>query len=127
MKLIVKNLDEGRVVRVLTRSTRSGSDGPALLVNPGQAVEMEITDEDHLVAIPADFLEAAEQAVALAVLVDASDEQITGIMAAMLSEGVNLTKAGGPELPALNERLADAGYSPIKATKRDALHGALTA
>jgi hypothetical protein len=126
------------------RETRTGRDGEAVTLEPGQTATIEIDGDHQLVAAPGggrkpDEAAALEIPVATVegkstraptdadskpageVLPDADDDAVRAEINDMVTTKTNLTKGGSPELPVLNERLKARGFAPVNAERRDAL------
>lgn len=133
MNIIVQNPDDSEFsVIIQTRNSLTGTDGPALSVEPGQSAEVEITPNDHLVAITGEghqsnsdlvaaprLLETGAQRQETTELNDGTDDEIRGIVAAR--GDLPKTANGGYKLSDLNGALAQSGFRPITAAKRDEL------
>lgn len=125
---------------VTARHIPTGNDGVPATVGPGQSATIEV-DGDHQVFISTRPREAGEAPITLVPtaavegeaqrapesgageteLPDADDDTVRGEIQAMVDSKENLTSLGQPKLEALNQRLKDKGFGPVKGQRRDAL------
>jgi hypothetical protein len=124
-------------ITVVSRNVR-GQDGESVEVAPRQSASIEIDGDNQAVLSTGAFGQSPSSVPFRAVLeegagggvelTEATDDQVTAHMVAMRAEGgTNLTAAGTPALPKLNERLAADGFAPITGARRAALFSALPA
>lgn len=136
----IKNTYEDRTATVVSREVRTGRDGEAVDVAPGESVEIELDgdfqiaistrgrepgelpESQHPVARPFDNVEAEAAAeVEVEEKPEADDAAVRKEIEDMVTNKTDLTQGGKPELPALNKRLDALGFGPVSATRRDAL------
>lgn len=133
MNIIVQNPEDNEFsVTIQTRNSLTGGDGPALSIEPGQSAEVEITPNDHLVAIAGEghtsnsdlvaaprLLGAGDEGRSDTELNDGTDDEIRGIVQAR--GDLPKTAGGSYKLSNVNAALAQSGFKPIDAAKRDEL------
>lgn len=135
--LTIKNGYDDREVTIVARELRTGNDGEAVTLQPGESGEVEV-DGDNQVSIstrgrqpgepaltqaPDARLISGEDSVTAAAaegpkLTEAGDDVVRAEIATMIGEKANLTQSGLPELPTLNERLAAKGFGPVDTARR---------
>lgn len=130
MKIEVKNLDDALDLRAGTQNTRTGQDGPTVVVAPHKTAIVELTDEDHLFAVPIGPSRpesGQSQPVAPVLkekevdptLTEAKDEDIRGAIETLTTSGAETTSKGAIEIAALNAELKTRGFRDITAKRRD--------
>lgn len=147
MKATITIADDEEVgLTVLNRNTRSGADTEAVTVEPGQSVEVEITDDFHLAAFPSapsapldgpgitaptiqepKASKRTAKADTDAELREGTDEEVSAALAELRTTPGQLTSRGDVELPVLNKHLEEKGIAPVKADRRTTLQAALPA
>lgn len=134
MRLEITNPEgNNRAVRVFTRSTRTGQESYPTDLQPGDTAEVDASDEDHLVAIPAAPEPGQEEGAVreaprirksgeakegdAATLRDATDEEALGVIQSVEPKGPD----GRPNMREVNKAMKAAGFNGINAERRDAL------
>lgn len=131
--ITIQNGHDDRDITIVARSVIDGRDGEPTTVGPGRGADI-VFDGNHQIVISAGPLQVGEipattppvatlhdsPAGAGRTLTAATDDDIKAAIAKAVEDG-HVSAKKVPHMDAINANLAEGGFEPIKATKRDEL------